>query len=145
MNEFNEAKVLLDAARRDLNALLGMLQVKELFSDEIFGLHVQQSVEKIIKTWLVVLGETYPRIHNLDTLFRRLEQSGCNITDYIELTEFTPFGTQFRYEALIGEPEPIDRKDVISKVQHFYARVESELQAAISNSQLQQSSEVEEN
>lgn len=63
-NPLDEAKTLFAAAHRDLNALIGMLQVENLFSDEIFGLHVQQAVEKIIKTWLVVLGKTYPRIHN---------------------------------------------------------------------------------
>lgn len=130
MNELDEAGVLLAAASRDLNALLGMLQVEELFSDEIFGLHVQQAVEKLIKTWLVILGKTYPRIHNLDALFRLLEKAGCDVTDYLDLTEFTPFGTQFRYEALAGEPDLIDRKAAISKVQSFCSHVKAELQAA---------------
>ena len=116
MNELDEAKVLLAAAQRDLNALLGMLQVEELFSDEVFGLHVQQSVEKLTKTWLVILGETYPRIHNLDTLLRLLEKVGCDITDYLELTEFTPFGTQFRYEALLDAADSIDGKSTIAKI-----------------------------
>ena len=77
MSEFDEAKPLIEAAKRDLNALLGMLQVEKLFSDEIFGLHVQQAVEKLTKAWLVILGETYPRIHNLDALFRLLEKARC--------------------------------------------------------------------
>lgn len=68
-----------------------MLQVEELFSDEIFGQHVQQSVEKLIKAWLVALNETYPRTHNLSALLRRLEKSGCDVTDYWDLTDFTPF------------------------------------------------------
>lgn len=130
MSELDEARVLLAAAERDLNALLGMLQVERLFSDEVFGLHVQQAVEKLTKTWLVVLGETYPRIHNLDTLLRLLEKVGCDITDYLELTEFTPFGTQFRYEALVDDADVIDRKSTVAKVRSFYARVEMVLQSA---------------
>ncbi len=130
MNELDEASVLLAAARRDLNALLGMLQVEDLFSDEIFGLHVQQAVEKLTKAWLVTLGEPYPRIHNLDALLRLLEKAGCDVTPHLELTEFTPFGTQFRYEALIGEPDAIDREAAISKVQSLCSYVETELQLA---------------
>lgn len=130
MNELEEAEVLLAAAHRDLNALNGMLQVEKLFSDEVFGLHVQQSVEKIIKSWLVTVGEKYPRTHNLAMLFRLLEKAECDVTDYLDLTEFTPFGTQFRYEALIGEPEPIERTDVIQKVQSLYNNVLAKLQSA---------------
>ncbi|MEO1620871.1 MAG: HEPN domain-containing protein [Cyanobacteria bacterium J06632_3] len=126
----DEAETLFAAAHRDLNALLGMLQVENLFSDEIFGLHAQQAVEKIIKTWLVILGKTYPRIHNLDALFRLLEKAGCDVSDYLTLTEFTPFGTQFRYEALVGEPSPIDRKAVIAKIQSFYSHVAAKIEAA---------------
>lgn len=132
MSELDEASALLRAAKRDLNALLGMAQVKQFFSDEIFGLHVQQAVEKIIKTWLIVLGETYPRIHNLDALFRLLEKAGCDISKYQGFAEFTPFGTQFRYEDLISEAEPINREATITQVQDFYKHVEMTLQAAMS-------------
>ena len=78
----NEAKILVAAAERDLNDLLGMLQVEALFSDKTFGQHGQQSVEKLIKAWLVALGETYPRTHNLNTLLRCLEKLGCDVTNY---------------------------------------------------------------
>ena len=127
MNELNEAEVLLGAANRDLNALLGMLQVEKLFSDEIFGQHVQQAVEKALKAWLVILGETYPRTHNLSTLCRHLEELGCDVADYWSLTDFTPFSSQFRYEALIGDKEPIDREDTIAQVQKLYSTVKTAL------------------
>jgi len=43
-----QAKTLLHAAWRDLQALTGMLDA-ELFVDEIFGFHVQQAAEKALK------------------------------------------------------------------------------------------------
>lgn len=127
MNELNEAEVLLGAANRDLNALLGMLQVEKLFSDEIFGQHVQQAVEKALKAWLVILGETYPRTHNLGTLCHHLEKLDCAVADYWSLTDFTPFSSQFRYEALIGDKEPIDRGDTIAQIQKLYSEVKTTL------------------
>ncbi|MGB3293864.1 MAG: HEPN domain-containing protein [Phormidesmis sp.] len=129
MNELNEAEVLLDAANRDLNALLGMLQVEKLFSDEIFGQHVQQAVEKALKAWLVILGETYPRTHNLSTLCHHLEELDCDVSDCWRLTDFTPFSSQFRYEALISDKEPIDRKGTITQVQRLYSTVKTALKA----------------
>ncbi len=124
MSELNEAEVLLDAANRNLNALLGMLQVEELFSDEIFGQHVQQAVEKALKAWLVILGETYTRsTHNLSTLCHQLEKLDCDMSDCWSLTDFTPFSSQFRYEALISDKEPIDRKGTTAQVQELYSIV----------------------
>ena len=40
MNDPEQARILLDAARRDLTALHGMDDA-EIFADEIFGFHVQ--------------------------------------------------------------------------------------------------------
>jgi len=82
MSKVEEDTVLLRAAKRDIDALLGMLQVEKLFADEIFGQHVQQAVEKIAKVWLLIIEGTFLYIHDLDNLFQRLEDLGCDITDY---------------------------------------------------------------
>lgn len=130
MSELNEAEVLLDAANRDLNALLGMLQVERLFSDEIFGQHVQQAVEKALKAWLVILGEMYPRTHDLSTLCRQLEKLDCDLSDCWGLTDFTPFSAQFRYESLIADSDQIDREAVTTQVRTLYNHVETILKSA---------------
>lgn len=130
MSNFDEATVLLRAAKRDINALLGMLQIEELFADEVFGLHVQQAVEKLAKVWLTILAGTFPYIHDLDDLFQRLEDLGCDMTDYWNLTRFTNFGSQFRYEDLISDGAPIDRENVTVQVQTLYGHVEAILKSA---------------
>ena len=53
------ARMLLDAAERDVEALRFMCRSDEI-SDEVFGFHVQQAAEKSFKAWLALLGETYP-------------------------------------------------------------------------------------
>lgn len=48
MSDPIQARNMLNASQRDLKALTGMLD-DETFSDEIFGLHAQQSIEKSLK------------------------------------------------------------------------------------------------
>jgi hypothetical protein len=48
-------KILLDLAGKDFKALGGMEDALT-FADEVFGFHVQQAVERILKAWLAALG-----------------------------------------------------------------------------------------
>jgi hypothetical protein len=58
----NEATArMLRLARRDLRAVQGMLDNREMFPDEIFGFHAQQAVEKAAKAWLDGRGVEYPK------------------------------------------------------------------------------------
>ena len=64
MSDQEHAEEILEASRRDLRALRGMGDV-EAFSDEIFGFHAQQAVEKALKAWLAFLGQRFPKTHDL--------------------------------------------------------------------------------
>lgn len=64
MSDTRQARELAKAAERDISALHGMGNAA-VFSDEIFGFHAQQAVEKLFKAWLALLGDSYPRIHDL--------------------------------------------------------------------------------
>ena len=48
MRDGKQARILLEAAKRDYSALTGM-DNPVVFSDEIFGFHVQQVIEKLLK------------------------------------------------------------------------------------------------
>lgn len=39
---------MIQIAERDINSLLGMIEVPEKFDDAVFGFHSQQAVEKLI-------------------------------------------------------------------------------------------------
>jgi len=106
----------LDAAEKDYRALRGM-EDPETFSDEIFGFHVQQAVEKALKAWLCAAGVAFPRIHDLDELGAMLEETGQKIPDFVRvLLEFTDFAVAFRYEAFPGLQGDIDRPGCIDRV-----------------------------
>ena len=123
MSKLEEAKTLLTAAKRDIDALVGMLQIEKLFADEIFGQHVQQAVEKLAKIWLLVIQGEFPYIHDLNDLFQRLEDLDCDVSSYWTLTEFTSFSSQFRYESLVPDSDPIDRETTITQVKSLYQHV----------------------
>jgi HEPN domain-containing protein len=108
---------------RDYRALCGMKD-PAVFSEEIFGFHVQQAVEKALKAWLCALGVPFPRTHDLDELGVLLEETGQKIPELLSvLLEFTDFAVAFRYEAFPDLEGDVDRSDCTDKVDHLLQHV----------------------
>lgn len=124
MSDLNQAKNLLSVAQRDLTALAGMLDTS-VFADEIFGFHIQQAVEKLFKAWLAALGTVYPLTHNLDLLLLLLEDLGCDVSDYRELADFSPFAVKLRYVNTGTEDAPVNREQALTQVQILYEQVKT--------------------
>lgn len=120
------ARVLLEAAGRDLGALRVMRRSDEV-SDEVFGFHVQQAAEKALKARLALLGETYPLTHNLEALLVLLKGSGVATEPYRELVGYTPYAVEFRYEGVDSGTESIDRDEALSLVESLLAEVRKRL------------------
>ena len=80
MNGPSEAAHLLRLARKDHQAMRALSDPK-VAAVETFGFHAQQAVEKALKAWLDLSGQLYPRIHDLDELFRRLRQHGATVPE----------------------------------------------------------------
>lgn len=112
----NDAARLLAMAQKDLRALEGMLDAA-VFSEEIFGFHVEQAAEKLLKAWIASIGLEFPRTHDLGRLFRVVSDQGIDITPFVGLAMFTAFGVQFRYEAYEEVDDlPIDRGDALASL-----------------------------
>ena len=122
----DESASMIDLARRDLRAAQGMAVDTLSFTDEIFGFHAQQAVEKACKAWLCGLGIVYPKTHDLDLLFHLLSESGAKVSvEYEELLDLVDFSVQYRYEAF--EELPIDRRETVLLVTRFIEHVTSRL------------------
>jgi len=122
----DESARMIDLARRDLRAAQGMAVDTLSFTDEIFGFHAQQAVEKACKAWLCGLGIVYPKTHDLDLLFHLLSESGAKVSvEYEELLDLVDFSVQYRYEAF--EELPIDRRETVLLVTRFIEHVTSRL------------------
>jgi HEPN domain-containing protein len=110
-------------AEKDYRALRGM-EDPAVFSDEIFGFHVQQAVEKALKAWLCCLGVPFPRTHDLDELGALLEEAGQEIPEFLSgLLEFTDFAVAFRYEAFPDLESDVDRQEYLQGVDRLLQHV----------------------
>jgi len=124
MSDRDHSRYMLELAEKDLAALKGMLDVN-VFADEIFGFHAQQAVEKSFKSWISYLEEEYPLIHDLSVLLSKLANHDCDVSDLWDLVELNAFAVQFRYESFESTEEPLDRQDLIKKVQHLFDKVKA--------------------
>jgi HEPN domain-containing protein len=120
---------VLAMAKKDHQALTHMLDA-DSFSEEIFGFHAQQAIEKALKAWIASLGLEYPKSHDVSALITVLEDNGEDLTKFPDLEDYTIFAVQYRYEAYDETEELLDRRQVIDVTGSLLAHVESVLSAS---------------
>ncbi|MCY3665716.1 MAG: HEPN domain-containing protein [Gemmatimonadetes bacterium] len=121
MRDLKCVRVLLAAADRDIE-ILQLMHDSTGGPDEIFGFHAQQAAEKSLKAWLAFLGEVYPLTHDLDDLLERLSKRDADVSKYRELTAYSAFAVQFRYEGMT-EGFSIDRERALHLVSALLQQV----------------------
>ncbi len=126
MSDVKCARMLLDAATRDVDALRVMHRSREI-SGEIFGFHVQQATEKLLKAWIALLGEVYPLTHSIEVLLDILAGRGAVVEPFGNLVDYTPYAVEFRYTGIGPDTEPIDREGTLALVVALLDRVAREL------------------
>lgn len=123
MADPEQARLLLTMAEKDCRALAVMMD-SDAVAMEIFGLHVQQAVEKGIKAWLCLLGVRFAKRHDLDELAAQLEDAGQAMPDsFVPLLNYTDFAVTFRYEAFPEFEADIDRAATARLVERFLVHV----------------------
>ncbi|MDQ7784442.1 MAG: HEPN domain-containing protein [Desulfomonilaceae bacterium] len=122
MRDLRQARSMIGMAIKDCRALAGMMDF-EVFAEEVFGFHVQQSAEKAMKAWLALLGSEYPLTHDLSILLRFLTEAGQDVEQYWDLVEFNAFAVQFRYESFGSPDEPLNRVDALNTVHRLVEHV----------------------
>ncbi|MBF0605398.1 MAG: HEPN domain-containing protein [Nitrospirae bacterium] len=123
MKDLEQAHMLLAMAEKDARALAVMGDA-EAVATEIFGLHVQQAVEKGLKAWLCLLGVRFAKRHDLDELAAQLEDAGQSVPEaFAPLLTFTDFAVTFRYEAFPEFEADLDRATTTVLVERFLAHV----------------------
>jgi HEPN domain-containing protein len=94
------------------------------FPDGVFGFHAQQSAEKALKAWMAYKGVKYKHTHDLMSLIDSLDGSGEEVAALGELVDLNSFAVQYRYETADEDDEPINRREVLDKIQRLFERVE---------------------
>ncbi len=115
--------VLLAKAVEDMEVLDAALAGAKI-SDEVFGFHAQQAVEKLLKARLTSLAVDYPKVHNLLTMVELLAAAGESLPDDLAgLFRLTPFATTFRYEEVEELALP-DRAELRVKIAQLCEHVQ---------------------
>jgi HEPN domain-containing protein len=122
MSDKQQASSLLKMAGNDLAALQGM-QSSIQFSDEIFGFHTQQVVEKCCKAWIALLGKKYPFTHDISMLLKILEENNCPVAEYWEFAEMTAFALNIRYDGIDETAQPLNRDHIIKSLSLLFESV----------------------
>ena len=122
MNDRQNVQLLLGMAKKELSALAGM-EDGQVFSDEIFGFHAQQIIEKCCKAWIALSNQMYPFTHDLSLLLQQLEESGFQVAHLWDYTEMTAFAMNIRYEGIDETAVPLDRSAIIKDMRALYESV----------------------
>ena len=126
MSDAKCAGMLVAAAKRDIEALRVMRHTNGV-PEEVYGFHVQQAAEKLLKSWIALLGESYPLTHSIETLLNLLAEQGVDTVPFLELGAYTPYAVEFRYAGVGPGAEPIDRAGALETVEALLQQVAEQL------------------
>jgi HEPN domain-containing protein len=113
----DDALMLFRKADEDIR-VAELLASGSEFSDEMFGFHLQQAVEKLLKSLLAAQGHPYPFSHNLYELVDACREKTIDVpADVDGLCLLTPFATVLRYSSVpVGQADPLDRPALVAAV-----------------------------
>ena len=112
------AAILWIKALHDYNAANKLLSIDpEIVGDQVFGLLLQQSVEKAIKSTLLVKGRKYEHVHDIGMLLDKLSERTAIPSRFGRLRNLTMYAT-------VEDESPlslhmIDRQEIIVLVREF--------------------------
>ena len=116
------ARMLLDAGTRHVDTLRALHHSDEM-PDEVFGFHVQQAAEKLLKGWIALLGGLYPPTHDVEALLNILASRGAAVEPFRDLIGYTPYAVRFRYAGVDTYAETIERKVTLATVEALEEQV----------------------
>ena len=119
MTPLDEAQKLLKKGQEDEMLLVKTLLDTEI-SDEVWGFHAQQAVEKYLKSVLAKHSVIFPKTHDLLLLTRLFEKNAISLPcPSSEFDWLIPYATTFRYDDV--EDAELDRKQALQLVQIIQA------------------------
>lgn len=90
----------------------------EDISERLLLFHLQQAVEKFLKSLLSQKNVRFQKVHDIGRLIELCEDNEIELPDYVEeFINLTPFAVEFRY-GLMGD-ETLDVRYYYEKVQDF--------------------------
>lgn len=125
MDKLRQYEIFLKKAKGDYKIAEKNANDPEI-DTEIIYFHLQQCVEKLLKSLLSLNNVDFPRIHDLEELVEILKDNGIELPDYVDdFTKLTDFAVEFRYDFIIEEFSPPD--NYLSVLKDFINFVEEEV------------------
>jgi HEPN domain-containing protein len=117
VNLRSQAEVLLGKADEDIY-LSQTLIADTRISDELWGFHAQQAVEKLFKSLLASREITFPFTHQISLLTDLLEERGFDLDEkYLSLISLTPYAAALRYSfADSSQSASLDRPAILKTI-----------------------------
>ena len=120
------AQRYLEKSADDENLLAAILNNRQI-SDEIFGFHAQQAIEKLLKAALTVLDVRVGKVHDLRRLMDDCANAGEPLPkSLLALDILTPYGVVGRYEN-VPFKHPFTRQELYELVKEFRKWVEGKV------------------
>lgn len=122
MEAKEEYLALFELGRADLKLVEKNLGDKDI-REQMLLFHLQQAVEKFLKSLLSLQHIKFPKIHDIEELIELCEEGGITLPEYIEeFVNLTPYAVEFRYGLMIEET--LDIYYYYEKVSEFKRFVE---------------------
>ena len=121
MDDKNElVKNWMVKGQHDLLAACKLSSDSEIYSD-IAIYHCHQSAEKVIKGFLILHNQSFPRTHDLRLLLQLAININSDFQHYQEASEIlTPYATEFRYPSDVMEPTAEELKEAIEQAREIF-------------------------
>lgn len=128
MTPLDLARAWIAKGREDETLLRKILDIEEV-SDDTFGYHVQQAIEKYLKAILAIDQVRPTKTHNLTKLISEVETTSREIPqDLQDLSGWTIYAVDSRYPSF--DPTPIlDRPQALALVETTRAWAEGLVEA----------------
>jgi HEPN domain-containing protein len=86
--------------------------------------HCQQAAEKAIKGLLVLHGQRFEKVHNIQILLTQALPFAPQLSPLLEAAErLTPYATTFRYPGVLLEPDQSEFDMALTAAEEIYASV----------------------
>lgn len=125
--------IFIVKAKQDL-VLVREVLGSETIAPEILLFHLQQAVEKLIKSLLTYHSVKFPKTHDLEDLIEVAEDNHIELPQWVDiLAELTPYAVETRYAIIHDELHNIG--EMLLEVERFLEFVENRVIAQIKDSQ----------
>jgi len=112
-----EYRALFDLGCENLKLVEKNLKDKEI-REQILLFHLQQAVEKFLKSLISLNHVRFPKIHDIEELIELCKENKIPLPEFVdEFVSLTPFAVEFRYGIIIEET--LDINYFYQKVKEF--------------------------